>query len=562
MVDVTRPGPSDHDASAAAVVSLGRRRPSGEAPPLPRHVSSSTQAFVALIAGVGALWVALMTVEGARVVTAVDLVGVRAVRELRTPLLDDVMRTVHALGSEWTIRLIAWPTFLVLLVTRRFYRLFALVVITLLVVSVDAAATVVVGRARPAGVEILASWVGYANPSLPVAMLGMSMIGAAYTLVPAGRWRTRAVVPLVAAVAALGLARVYLGVDHPSDVVAGAITGLAVPAVVFRLLVPDEVVPVSYARGRRAHLDVGGRRRDAIAAALRGQMGLEVLAVEPFAWSGSAGSTPVRLTVGDASGREQLLFGKLYATVHLRSDRWYKLVRTIMYGRLEDERSFNTVRRLVEYEDHMLRVARDAGLPTAEPFGFVEITPEREYLLVTELLEGASPLGRDNVNDAVIDDGLRLVHRMWAAGLAHRDVKPANLLVRDDRIFLIDLAFAAIRPSPWRQAVDLANMMVSLAVFSTPERVYERACAFFTSDEIAEAFAASRGVTVPTQLRTLVKHDGRHVASTLRDLAPPRRPVAIQRWTMRRVGLTVGVVVGVLVGVSIVIDLLDAAGFL
>ena len=30
------------------------------------------------------------------------------------------------------------------------------------------------------------------------------------------------------------------------------------------------------------------------------------------------------------------LFGKLYARSHLRSDRWYKLGRTLLYGRLED----------------------------------------------------------------------------------------------------------------------------------------------------------------------------------------------------------------------------------
>ena len=549
------------DLTQSTGIGLGRRRPSGEAPPLPRHVSVNTQLYVALTAAVAVLWVALVTTAGLRVLGTVDLALLRAMRELRAPAVDSVMRTLHALGSEWTVRLIAWPTFAVLLVTRRFQRLVALLFVTLLVVSVDAAASVVIGRARPTGVEILAPWVGYAHPSLPVAMLAMSLLGAAYTLVPAGRWRTRAVASLVVVVAALGLARVYLAVDHPTDVLAGAITGLAVPAVAFRLLVPDDVIPVSHIRGRRAHLDVGGRRREAIAVALREQMCLDVTGVEPFAWSGSAGSTPVRLLVRDGNS-EVALFGKLYATVHLRSDRWYKLARTIMYGRLEDERSFNTVRRLVEYEDHMLRAARDAGLPTATPYGFVEITPEREYLLVTEFLEGASPLDAEHVDDAVIDDALAVVQRMWRAGLAHRDIKPANVLVREGRVFLIDLAFAAIRPSPWRQAVDLANMMVSLALFATPERVYERATAFFTPAEISEAFAASRGATVPAQLRALVKRDGRHVASALRALAPVHAPVAVQRWTVRRVALTLSVVVGALVTAALFVDLLDTAGLL
>ena len=67
---------------------------------------------------------------------------------------------------------------------------------------------------------------------------------------------------------------------------------------------------------------------------------------------------------------------------HVRADRWYKLGRQILYGRLEDEAPFSSVRRLVEYEDYALRLLRDAGIPTATPYGIVEITPEREYMLV------------------------------------------------------------------------------------------------------------------------------------------------------------------------------------
>src|SRR5207253_6971710 len=107
-------------------------------------------------------------------------------------------------------------------------------------------------------------------------------------------------------------------------------------------------------------------------------------------------------------GENATLFGKLYALNHLRSDRWYKLAKTVICGRLEDEKPFSTVRRLVEYEDHLLRLMRDAGLPTPNPHGFVEITPEREYLIVMEFCEGARKLCNIEVDDRVIDDGLRV----------------------------------------------------------------------------------------------------------------------------------------------------------
>ena len=176
----------------------------------------------------------------------------------------------------------------------------------------------------------------------------------------------------------------------------------------------------------------------------------------------------------------QYLFGKLYSRTHLRSDRWYKLGRELLYGRLEDEKPFNTVRRLVQQEDYALRVFRDAGVPGPKTFGFVELTPEREYLLVTEFLDEAVELGDADVDDELIDEGLHLVRLMWNAGLAHRDIKPANLMVRDGHILLIDVAFAELRPTPWRQAVDLANMMLCLALRSSAQQVYERARRQFT----------------------------------------------------------------------------------
>ena len=135
---------------------------------------------------------------------------------------------------------------------------------------------------------------------------------------------------------------------------------------------------------------------------------------------------------------------------------------------------------------------RDAGVPTAAPLGIVELTPEREYLLVTEFFDGAIEIGDADVDDQIIDEGLALVRRLWHAGLAHRDIKPANLLVKDGHLVVIDVAFAQVRPSPWREAVDLANMMLVLAVRTDAERVYERALAYFSPDEIAEAFAAAR----------------------------------------------------------------------
>jgi hypothetical protein len=146
-------------------------------------------------------------------------------------------------------------------------------------------------------------------------------------------------------------------------------------------------------------------------------------------------------------------------------------------------------------------------------------------------------IGEADVDDQVIDQGLLLIRMLWDAGIAHRDIKPGNLMVRAGELLLIDVAFVQVRPSPWRQAVDLGNMMLVLAVRSDPQRVYRRALAYFTEAELAEAFAATRGVASPTQLRAFMKRDPRDLLGEFRALAPQRTPIILQRWSLKRVAL-------------------------
>jgi tRNA A-37 threonylcarbamoyl transferase component Bud32 len=125
---------------------------------------------------------------------------------------------------------------------------------------------------------------------------------------------------------------------------------------------------------------------------------------------------------------------------------------------------FGSVKRLVEYEDYVLRLLDDVGIPVARTYGIVALTPNDEYMLVTQFFEGARNVGDSEIDDAVVDEGLRLVRTLWDAGLAHRDLKPANLLAKDGHLQLVDVSGLEVRPTAWRQAVDLANMMLTLSL--------------------------------------------------------------------------------------------------
>src|SRR5947208_10168679 len=179
------------------------------------------------------------------------------------------------------------------------------------------------------------------------------------------------------------------------------------------------------------------------------------------------------------------------------------------------------------------------GFPTPGALGIVEITPEREYLIAMDFFDDAVEIGEAEIGDHVIDEGLAMIRLMWDVGLSHRDIKPANLMVQNGELRLIDVFFVQVRPSPWRQAVDLANMMLVLALRSDAETVYRKALELFTPEELAEAFAAARGVASPTQLRSMMKQHRPELLEEFRALAPARRPIAIQRWSFRRVGTIV-----------------------
>jgi membrane-associated phospholipid phosphatase/tRNA A-37 threonylcarbamoyl transferase component Bud32 len=540
-----------------------RRRPSGEAPPLPRPLTTGTY-WLAATGVVLLLWLAALANSATNnYILSFDLTLLEWISQLRTLVLTDVMRGLHALGSLWTVRVLFWATLAVLLVTRRFRHLFVFVGAVVGVIALSSLLAYLFMRPRPLDVEILGDWTGAAHPARPVAVFSATVVGMLYSLVPQGRLRQLGKLAIAGLVTALSISLVYLGVNSATDVLIGAIIGVTIPLVAFRLLAPNEVFPVTYRRGSSAHLDVGGRRGQAIHQALEDQLGIQVVELRPFGLSGSAGSTPLRVCAkGDPN---TYLFAKLYARSHLRADRWYKLGRTLLYGRLEDEKPFNTVRRLVQQEDYALRLLYGAGVRSPEPFGIIEITPEREYLITFEFFDDAKEIGEAEVevDEAIIDDGLRIIRRLWDAGLAHRDIKPANLLVRHGRVHLIDVFFAEVRPSPWRQAVDLANMLLVLATRSSPQQVYERARLQFNDDEIAEAFAATHGITMPSQLRQWMREQGRDLHKEFLKLLPERpHPISTQRWSVRRVGLLLGVLGLALLALLTVFSNLRSAGLL
>jgi len=506
---------------------------------------------VAVLAVVLAIGVVVSTLLRAGVGEDVGASLLQSLQDVAPDWLVDLAKGLDVIGDVVVVSALRWGTIVVIAVYRRWRHL--VVFLGTFVLS-DWVVLHLVGAQRepPAGLESLTERAAYWFPSRPVAALSVTLAGMAYVLAPAGG-RRRAALWVGTVVAALyAFARLVLAADYPFDVLYSVVLGPVVAAAAFAAFVPDHVFPIVYARGgKAAHLDLGGERGTAIVKAMADQLGFTVTEAKAFGLEGSGGSSPLRMRVEGLDGH---LFAKIYSTSHLRADRWYRIGRTLMYGQLEDEVPFASVRRLVEYEDYALRLLDDLDVRVAKSYGVVELTPNREYMLVTEFFEGSKDLGDSEIDDTVIDEGIGLVRTFWDAGLAHRDLKPANLLVKDGHIQLVDVSGLEVRPTPWRQAVDLANMMMTLALQTDPDRVYARATTIFTPDEISEGFASAVGLAVPTQVQQRLKEDPRPILQRFKELAPARQPVSIQRWSLRRAGLAVVTVASAVVLAAMFVD--------
>lgn len=472
---------------------------------------------------------------------------------LRTPPLTGAAKVIAILASLGVVQALRLATVIVLVIYKRFRHL-VVALATFAITDFVVLQLLITGRPAP-GVASLIDDANYAFPSWRVTAFAVTVFVMEFALAPQGRLRRRARLAGWAGVILVSLARLYLGADYPTNVIYAAVLSWATVEGVFRWFVPYESFPVTYRRGgTAAHLDLGGARGTAIVSAMADQLGLSVATVVPFGLAGSGGSSPLLMTLHDG-GR---VFGKIYATSHVRADRWYRMGRTILYGKLEDETPFGSVRRLAEYEDYALRYLAMNEVKVAKTWGIVELTPTREYMLVTEFFEDSKDLGDSHVDDVVVDEGLRLVRQFWDIGVAHRDIKPANLLVQRGHLQLVDVSGLEVRPTPWREAVDLADMMLTLALQSDADLVYRRATQVFTPDEIAEAFASAEGMAIPTELSARLKQDTRPLMFRFKELAPAHGPISIQRWSLRRLGLTAGAAVTALVLAAMLVDALFA----
>ncbi|MFJ6194834.1 lysylphosphatidylglycerol synthase domain-containing protein [Micromonospora sp. NPDC092111] len=348
-------------------------------------------------------------------------------------------------------------------------------------------AKIAVARERPAAlladIRIHDTITGrYGYPSGHVAVASALGLVVARTVPRHRRGYVWAVVLLVA------VARVHVGAHLPADAIGGFLVGWL--AVCLTRLLVGRAGPQQSAGGVRRML----RRR-----------GIHVTGLEPIAGD-ARGSRPWQATT--AEGRR--LFVKATGGEQRDADWAYKVYRRIRYRNVEDEPPYVTAKQKNEHEAYLSLLTARAGVRTP---AFVTVVTGRngDALLVQEFVDGQplSAVGGE-LAPAVLSEICRQVALLHRAGLAHRDLRAANIMLRGGDAYLVDLSFGTDNAPADQQARDIVELLVTLACRADARTVVAAAVQQFGAGPVADS--------LPFLQPPLLSRAGRRAVREHRDL--------------------------------------------
>jgi undecaprenyl-diphosphatase len=295
-------------------------------------------------------------------------------------------------------------------------------------------------------------------------------------------WRRTAWLALLLAVAA----RLVTGTVLPVEVLLAVATGVtAGAAVLVAFGVPDRRIGA-----------------DQIAAALRAA-GLPVETVRP-AGVPAKGSRPFAASAADGTR----WFVKALGSDQRDADLLYRAYRAVRLRNVGDTRPAASLFQAVEHQALVGVMAERAGVLVPRVDRVVK-AGDGTALLVMEWVDGGS------LDQAQITDDLLV--RLWAevdklhqAGIAHRSLRPANVMVsRDGLPRIADFSFSELAATRRQMDLDVAELLASLAPLAGEERAVTSAVTALGAPEVAQAVPLLQPLALSAGTRRAVaRHDG------------------------------------------------------
>lgn len=291
----------------------------------------------------------------------------------------------------------------------------------------------------------------------------------------------------------VGISRMYLGAHFPLDIVGGWALGSFIGSAVMM------AVGVS-----RKGLSIRALRRFLV------RKGYDIKALK-FANVDARGSRPLFLELRDG----QKYFGKIFGKQEHAADWLFKIFRFFRYKNLQAEEPYVHSRRNVEMESFAMLWAKEAGARVPKVIDLLHYG--NAWLLLQATID-AKPLSEHGrLQHKSLVDAWRQVNKLHLANIAHRDLRAANLMIdKKGQAWIIDFGFAEVSAQNQRQYMDIAELLMSMALTVGVKRTIDAAYKTVDSNRLKHALpylqkAVFSGATTK-QLR-----QNNHLLEELRD---------------------------------------------
>jgi uncharacterized membrane protein YbhN (UPF0104 family) len=242
-----------------------------------------------------------------------------------------------------------------------------------------------------------------------------------------------------------------------------------------------------------------------IATAL-GSAGLPVARVAPAAVA-AKGSRP--FTAAGEDGRR--LFIKVLGSDQRDADLLYRAYRSIRLRDIGDTRPAASLIQAAEHQALVAMMAERAGA-TVPAVRQVIKTADGSALLAMDRVDGRSLdlIPAQRVDEAMIRALWTQVDVLHRARIAHRSLRGANVVVDGTaRPWIVDFSFAELGATPRQIALDVAELLASLAVIAGADRAVAGASAVIGPDRVAAAVPLLQPLALSAGTRrAMARHDG------------------------------------------------------
>ena len=336
------------------------------------------------------------------------------------------------------------------------------------------------GSALPAGLRE-GSWLagaGFPDPAVLAGLVAVTVAAAPWLSRP---WRRAAWAMLLL----IGAARLVTGGLLPMQVVLALAAGVTVGAgLLVAFGVPDRRMGCA---GVAAALRAGGVPAGQVTGPL----------------ATAKGSRPFEAVTGD--GRS--LFVKVFGSDQRDADLLYRAWRGVRLRDVGDTRPAASLFKTVEHEALLAVMAERAGVAVPH-VGQVIRAKDGSVLLTMELVAGQSldHIPDDRITDQLARSLWREVGRLHQARIAHRSLHGSNIMISQDGCpRLTDFSFAELAATSRQRAIDVAELLSSLAGRIGPDRAVAAAAAVIGADGVAAAVPLLQPLALSAGTRHAIK---------------------------------------------------------